>query len=295
MASGVIHASGSGWKEAPAHVVWGQPAAAVEAIARQRALGVHSTARGRVRLRGAQSLTPSPRARRRPGAKRRLPIRGALSRWAATIGSRRRGARPAAPGPGRKELKIVIVGDGGCGKTSLLMVYSQGSFPEHYAPSVFDKYTASVTVGSKEVTLSLYDTAGQEDYDRLRPLSYQNTHLVLICYDVMNPTSYDNVLIKWFPEVTHFCHGTPMVLIGCKTDLRKDKEQLRKLRAAQLEPITYMQGMSACKQIRAALYLECSAKFRENVEDVFREAAKVALSALKKTQRQKKRRLCLLL
>uniref|UniRef100_A0A667I7A3 Ras homolog family member F, filopodia associated n=1 Tax=Lynx canadensis TaxID=61383 RepID=A0A667I7A3_LYNCA len=179
---------------------------------------------------------------------------------------------PGAPGPdpGRKELKIVIVGDGGCGKTSLLMVYSQGSFPEHYAPSVFEKYTARVNVGSKEVTLNLYDTAGQEDYDRLRPLSYQNTHLVLICYDVMNPTSYENVLIKvrpatqpaylrggdhgsglspdacllppqWFPEVTHFCRGTPTVLIGCKTDLRKDKEQLRKLRAAQLEPITYMQ------------------------------------------------------
>ncbi|XP_066871989.1 rho-related GTP-binding protein RhoF isoform X1 [Kogia breviceps] len=152
-------------------------------------------------------------------------------------------APTAAPGPGKKELKIVIVGDGGCGKTSLLMVYSQGSFPEHYAPSVFEKYTASVTVGSKEVTLNLYDTAGQEDYDRLRPLSYQNTQLVLICYDVMNPISYDNVLIKWFPEVTHFCRGIPMVLIGCKTDLRKDKEQLRKLRAAQLEPITYTQEL----------------------------------------------------
>ncbi|XP_021089002.1 rho-related GTP-binding protein RhoF isoform X2 [Mesocricetus auratus] len=150
-------------------------------------------------------------------------------------------APAAAPSSARKELKIVIVGDGGCGKTSLLMVYCQGSFPEHYAPSVFEKYTASVAVGNKEVTLNLYDTAGQEDYDRLRPLSYQNTHLVLICYDVMNPTSYDNVLIKWFPEVTHFCRGTPMVLIGCKTDLRKDKEQLRKLRAAQLEPITYTQ------------------------------------------------------
>uniref|UniRef100_A0A7N4NID7 Ras homolog family member F, filopodia associated n=1 Tax=Sarcophilus harrisii TaxID=9305 RepID=A0A7N4NID7_SARHA len=136
---------------------------------------------------------------------------------------------------------------------------------------------------------------GQEDYDRLRPLSYQNTHLVLICYDVMNPTSYDNVLIKWYPEVTHFCHGTPMVLIGCKTDLRKDKEQLRKLRAADLEPITYAQGESACQQMKAALYLECSAKFRENVEDVFREATKVALSALKKAQRKKKRRLCALL
>ncbi|XP_074061676.1 rho-related GTP-binding protein RhoF isoform X2 [Macrotis lagotis] len=166
---------------------------------------------------------------------------------------------------------------------------------ENYAPSVFEKYTTSVTLGSKEVILNLYDTAGQEDYDRLRPLSYQNTHLVLICYDVMNPTSYDNVLIKWYPEVTHFCHGTPMVLIGCKTDLRKDKEQLRKLRAADLEPITYAQGESACQQMKAALYLECSAKFRENVEDVFREATKVALSALKKAQRKKKRHICLLL
>ncbi|KAM6155771.1 rho-related GTP-binding protein RhoF [Rhynchocyon petersi] len=193
-----------------------------------------------------------------------------------------------------KELKIVIVGDGGCGKTSLLMVYSQGSFPEHYAPSVFEKYTARVTVGSKEVTLNLYDTAGQEDYDRLRPLSYQNTHLVLICYDVMNPTSYDNVIIKWFPEVTHFCPGIPMVLIGCKTDLRKDKEQLRKLKSAQLEPITYTQGQSACEQIRAVLYLECSAKFRENVEDVFREAAKVALKALKKAKKRK-HQFCMLL
>lgn len=55
------------------------------------------------------------------------------------------------------------------------------------------------------------------------------------------------------------------------------------------------QGLSTCQQMQAALYLECSAKFRENVEDVFREAAKVALSALKKAQRQKQPRLCLLL
>uniref|UniRef100_A0A663MLI3 Ras homolog family member F, filopodia associated n=1 Tax=Athene cunicularia TaxID=194338 RepID=A0A663MLI3_ATHCN len=115
-------------------------------------------------------------------------------------------------------------------------------FPlQQYAPSVFEKYTTSVTVGKKEVTLNLYDTAGQEDYDRLRPLSYQNTNVVLICYDVMNPTSYDNVAAKWYPEVNHFCRGVPLVLIGCKTDLRKDKEQLRKLRASKQEPITYNQ------------------------------------------------------
>ncbi|XP_043859440.1 rho-related GTP-binding protein RhoF-like [Dromiciops gliroides] len=162
----------------------------------------------------------------------------------------------------------------------------QGAFLEHYALSVFEKYTTNMTLGSKEVILNLYDTTGQEDYDHLRPLSYQNTHLVL------NPISYDNVLIKWYPEVIHFCHGTPMVLIGCKTNLEKDKEQLRKLRADDLEPITYAQGESACWQMKAALYLECSTKFWENVDDMFQEATKVAL---KKAQQKKKWHICLLL
>ncbi|XP_019362835.1 PREDICTED: rho-related GTP-binding protein RhoF [Gavialis gangeticus] len=192
-------------------------------------------------------------------------------------------------------LKLVVVGDGGCGKTSLLLVYAEGAFPERYAPSVFEKYSTTVQVGSKTVALDLYDTAGQEDYDRLRPLSYQNANVVLICYDVMSPTSYDNVLIKWYPEVSHFCRGVPLVLIGCKTDLRKDKEHLRKLRSSQQEPITYTQGEATCRQMNAEVYLECSAKFRENVEDVFKEATTIALNAIKKAKRQKKQKRCSIL
>ncbi|NXJ11341.1 RHOF protein, partial [Odontophorus gujanensis] len=204
----------------------------------------------------------------------------------------RKGGSAAAPS-GKKEVKMVIVGDGGCGKTSLLMVYAKCAFPEQYAPSVFEKYATSITIGKKEVLLNLYDTAGrQEDYDRLRPLSYQNTNVVLICYDVMNPTSYDNVADKWYPEVNHFCQGVPLVLIGCKTDLRKDKEQLRKLRASKQEPVTYNQGEAACQQINAEIYLECSAKCRENIENVFKEATTIALSAMKKAKRQKKQRAC---
>nr|XP_056715072.1 rho-related GTP-binding protein RhoF [Euleptes europaea] len=213
------------------------------------------------------------------------------------------GAAPAAPGGAspaegkkkREELKVVVVGDGGCGKTSLLLVYAKGAFPEEYAPSVFEKYTCSINVGKKEVLLHLYDTAGQEDYDRLRPLSYQNTSVVLVCYDVMNPTSFDNVLIKWSHEVSHFCQGIPIVLVGCKTDLRKDREYLRKLRSAQQEPITYSQGEEARRQMNADVYLECSAKYRENIEDIFREAASIALNAMKKNKRQKKLRPCALL
>lgn len=193
------------------------------------------------------------------------------------------------------ELKIVIVGDGGCGKTSLLMVYAKGDFPEKYAPSVFEKYVTTVSHGGKEIQLNLYDTAGQEDYDRLRPLSYQDADMVLVCYDVMNPTSFDNVTIKWHPEVRHFCRDIPLVLIGCKTDLRKDKEHSRKLKASGLAPITYVQGEETRQQINADLYLECSAKYRENVEDIFREATKRALAARRKKKQRRKKKTCSIL
>uniref|UniRef100_A0A8C5LM34 Ras homolog family member F, filopodia associated n=1 Tax=Leptobrachium leishanense TaxID=445787 RepID=A0A8C5LM34_9ANUR len=160
------------------------------------------------------------------------------------------GTAQAGRNRGRKEVKMVIVGDGGCGKTSLLMVYAKGAFPETYAPSVFEKYITTITIGNKDVDLHLYDTAGQEDYDRLRPLSYQDVNLVLICYDVTSPSSFDNVLIKWYPEVHHFCRGVPIILIGCKTDLRKDKERVRKLKTSQQEPITYSQVFVSVDGVR---------------------------------------------
>ncbi|XP_061655106.1 rho-related GTP-binding protein RhoF isoform X1 [Phyllopteryx taeniolatus] len=194
-----------------------------------------------------------------------------------------------------EELKIVIVGDGGCGKTSLLMVYAKDYFPEKYAPTVFEKFTTTVVLRGKEVKLNVYDTAGQEDYDRLRPLSYQEAHLILVCFDVTNPTSFDNVTIKWHPEVKHFCQDVPVILIGCKTDLRKDKECTRRLKTLNQAPITYTQGLAAQQTTNAELYLECSAKYQENVEDVFREAAKKALAFRRKQKDYKRKRHCAIL
>ncbi|KAI4816650.1 hypothetical protein JOQ06_008379 [Pogonophryne albipinna] len=194
-----------------------------------------------------------------------------------------------------QELKIVIVGDGGCGKTSLLMVYAKGDFPEKYAPSVFEKYVTTISLGGKEIKLNLYDTAGQDDYDRLRPLSYQEADLILVCFDVTNPTSYENVLIKWHPEVKHFCRDTPVILIGCKTDLRKDKECSRKLKAMNQVPVTYTEGEETRQQMNAELYLECSAKHQENVEDIFREATKRTLAFNRKQKNNKRRKNCVVL
>ncbi|XP_061468993.1 rho-related GTP-binding protein RhoD [Rhineura floridana] len=197
--------------------------------------------------------------------------------------------------PGIMEIKIVVVGDGGCGKTSLLMVFARGQFPKVYVPTVFEKYSAPFHISGKQVHINLWDTAGQEDYDRLRPLSYSGAHAVIMCYDVTNPSSFDNILTKWYPEVKHFCRGIPILLVGCKTDLRKDKVLLRKLHQDQLEPITYQKGEALAQNLHAVAYLECSARFHENIINIFAEASRAALNIMKKNQRRRKpKRSCLL-
>lgn len=121
--------------------------------------------------------------------------------------------------------KVVIVGDGESGKTCLLRVFFEDIFPEVYVPTVFDYYTTVIEVDGKKVELDLWDTAGQEDYDRLRPLSYGGTDVVIICYSIDTPRSLINVIDKWVPEVRYFCKEVPVILVGNKKDIRDNHLQ----------------------------------------------------------------------
>jgi Ras family protein A len=184
--------------------------------------------------------------------------------------------------------KLVIVGDGACGKTCLLVVFSKDSFPEVYVPTVFENYVADIEIEGKQIELALWDTAGQEDYDRLRPLSYPDTNVVLICFSVDSPDSLDNVPEKWVGEVKHFCPGCPFVLVGCKKDLRNDPETIAKLKKAKLEPVSMERAQLLAKEIGAVQYIECSARTKDNVREVFEVATKAALS----TKRKKSKNAC---
>jgi len=172
--------------------------------------------------------------------------------------------------------KLVVVGDGGCGKTCLLIGYAENRFPETYIPTVFENYVTNVEFEGKIVELALWYTAGQEEYDRLRPLSYPESHVILVVFAIDYPTSLENVTDKWYPEVAHFCEGVPLILVGTKIDLRTDDHTRRMLSAQGLKPVSQEQGQAVAKEI-GAKYAECSAKTGQNLRDVFNLALRESM------------------
>ena len=180
--------------------------------------------------------------------------------------------------------KLVIVGDGACGKTCLLFAFTKDEFPDKYIPTVFENYVSDIEVDGKLVELALWDTAGQEDYDRLRPLSYPDTDVLLMCFSVDSHDSLENIQAKWVPEVKHFCPNVPFLLIATKKDLRNDPATKATLAREKLEVIRPEQGKAMAEKVGAYSYLESSAKSREGVREVFLTATRAALQ--KKSKRR---------
>mmetsp|Transcript_10096 Transcript_10096/g.19778 ORF Transcript_10096/g.19778 Transcript_10096/m.19778 type:complete len:198 (+) Transcript_10096:441-1034(+) len=182
----------------------------------------------------------------------------------------------------QKHIKCVIVGDGAVGKTSMLISYTTGSFPLEYVPTVFDNYSALIDVNGEPVNLGLWDTAGQEDYDRLRPLSYPDTHVFIMCFSVVSRSSFQNITQKWYPEIQQHCKGTPFILVGTKTDLRNDAETIQRLVQIGQSPLNQMDGERMKNNIGALQYLECSALTGQGLKDVFDTAIRIAIKGTRK-------------
>ncbi|CAI0392834.1 unnamed protein product [Linum tenue] len=196
-------------------------------------------------------------------------------------------------------IKCVTVGDGAVGKTCLLISYTSNTFPTDYVPTVFDNFSANVVVNGATVNLGLWDTAGQEDYNRLRPLSYRGADVFILAFSLISKASYENVSKKWIPELKHYAPGVPIVLVGTKlgifhfvnmifikADLRDDKQFFIDHPGAV--PISTAQGEELRKLIGAPAYIECSSKTQENVKAVFDAAIRVVLQPPKQKKKKSK-------
>jgi len=188
-----------------------------------------------------------------------------------------------------KSIKCVVVGDGAVGKSCLLISYTTNAFPGEYVPTVFDNYNANVMVDGAPINLGLWDTAGQEDYDRLRPLSYPQTDVFLVCFSVANPTSLENIPVKWVPEIRHWCHDVPIVLVGNKVDLRDDPTTVERLRDKGREMVDYETGLRVAKEIGAIKYMECSALTQQGLKSVFDEAIRSVLNSSVSSKKSKRK------
>jgi len=181
-------------------------------------------------------------------------------------------------------IKCVVVGDGAVGKTCMLMSFSNNTFPQEYVPTVFDNYNTAIMVDDTPYNLGLWDTAGQEEYDRLRALCYPQTDVFLMCFSIISPSSFENIKIRWYPELQHHCPGTPCLLVGTKLDLREDSAINEGLRNQGLFPITKEQGDSLCKELICSGYVECSALTQKGLKQVFDEAARIVVGTSTNSQ-----------
>lgn len=154
--------------------------------------------------------------------------------------------------------------------------FDNSSLKNH--PCSKHKLTRNPRIGDEPYTLGLFDTAGQEDYDRLRPLSYPQTDVFLVCFSVTSPASFENVREKWFPEVHHHCPGVPCLIVGTQTDLRDDQSVKEKLAKQRMQPVRKEDGEKMARELGAVKYVECSALTQYKLKDVFDEVCYLSLS-----------------
>eukprot|EP00470_Lotharella_oceanica_P001799 CAMPEP_0170170954 /NCGR_PEP_ID=MMETSP0040_2-20121228/3996_1 /TAXON_ID=641309 /ORGANISM="Lotharella oceanica, Strain CCMP622" /LENGTH=195 /DNA_ID=CAMNT_0010410689 /DNA_START=29 /DNA_END=616 /DNA_ORIENTATION=- len=191
-----------------------------------------------------------------------------------------------------ESVKCVTVGDGCVGKTCLLVSYTTNSFPTDHIPTIFDNHSTNMMMDNKVVNLGLWDTAGQEDYDRLRPLAYPLTDVFLVVYSVDSETSLKNVWQKWAPEIRHHCKEASIILIGNKCDLREDEKYNAFLRARGKKLVSKDAASEVAKVIGAEAHFETSALTQENLKETFDSAVRLVLKQRDSAMKKRKKRAC---
>ena len=169
--------------------------------------------------------------------------------------------------------KLLIIGDSGVGKSSLLLRFSDNTFAGTYITTIgVDFKIRTVDVAGEKVKLQIWDTAGQERFRTITSTYYRGTHGVIVVYDVTSGESFANVK-RWLHEIDQNCDVVNRILVG-----NKDDDPDRKVVLTQ-------DAHRFAEQMGIQLY-ETSAKENKNVEEMFLAITKLVLQS-KKEQMKK--------
>lgn len=168
-----------------------------------------------------------------------------------------------------KHVHCAMLGDGMVGKTCLTLSYTEETFTETYTATVFDNYPVPLQVGGQNFLISLFDTAGQSDFEDLRAFTYKESEVLVLCFSVCDRDSFSSVCNSWVPEIKrHTKRRRPVILVGTQIDLRTGADG----------EVALEEGEAMGKAIGADCYIECSAKSKDGLREVFEH---VVFSALK--------------
>lgn len=177
-------------------------------------------------------------------------------------------------------VKCVLVGDSAVGKTALLVRFTSETFPDTYKPTVFENTGVEVYMDGVQINLGLWDTAGNDNFRQIRPRSYHQADVVLICYSVANPNSLASVQHKWIAEVRENLPKVPVLIVATQTDLRE-------MGAYRGNCISAAEGRQVAHEVHAKGYLECSSLSNRGVQQVFEYAVRMAVNQAKKQARRR--------
>ncbi|KAJ5720742.1 uncharacterized protein N7483_008676 [Penicillium malachiteum] len=159
--------------------------------------------------------------------------------------------------------------------------------PQAPGPTIWEEHHLDYTMDGDQFEISLFDTAGDYSYDRLRPHFYPNTHAVVLCFNIDSSDTVDNILEKWQEELNHYCPDVPVILVGLQKDARLETGP-RNLGIGDL--VTWERGNLLREEIQAKSYLECSSRTGEGVNEVLAEATRIALRSLAQEKNSNRRR-----
>ncbi|KAG8749090.1 GTP-binding protein Rho1 [Serendipita sp. 396] len=182
--------------------------------------------------------------------------------------------------------KLVVIGDPGVGKTSLIQKLYFGDV-EYSNPGCYEVIIKDVEVDGKEIELALWDTAGKEDYDRLRPLSYPGTDVLLLCFTVDKKSSFESIETKWFPEFLFYRPNAtvPYLLVGCRSDMRRFQTTTGTSRQTGSGFVTLEMAEAMAQKIGAEMYLECSMLTGDGMKQLLESASRASLLSQKPRRR----------